>query len=395
MSLASIIDSEIDKIAPFGSLTSQELVTAFFEQLSALTQVSDPKSVNLKAALMKIFEDLLQMVPRGIKLQSPAAPSIPVISDEYSSPGSVVRVWAFRRLADAESYWLFRNGVSISTGAIAAMETLFSMTPLGATGVILDPRVGRVETRGLRFDLPANPNNVLSIPQMQQKDAPAADLVSKSSIQLTNFFTSYFAPLRQQTSLSTSTAPSTGRTPAPVSQPISIPSRPATLRLTPQLAGFICPPGVPATIGPFAAAMSTLNQAIGQKVQKVSACLRTLLRDDFILWHRGRQAAVHASLLADLQAMENENDGDDGDGGGGGGGEGGMEEEEEQPLMASARGAPINVPDLSNDALMHLITLSLEGFKHRNKGKIHAFLASLYSRDTRIFSLFALGFPRW
>ncbi|VDN95889.1 unnamed protein product [Rodentolepis nana] len=340
MSLASIIDSEIDKSS--GSFTSRELITAFFERLSALTQVADPKSVNLKAALMKIFEELLQLVPQGAKLDSPAAPSIPVISDEYSGPGSVVRVWAYRRMADAESYWLFRNGVSISCGAVAAMEILFSMTPLKASGLILDPRVGRVETRGFLFDLSATPNNALNIPQLQQRESPSADLISKSSIQLANFFSSYFAPLRSQTPLSV--APITGRSTA-TTQPISIPSRPTSLRLTPQMSGFICLPGVPATIGPFSAAMTMLNQAIGQKIQKVAACLRTLLRDDFILWHRGRQAAVHASLLADLLAIEND----------------------EEALMASTTGSPIYVPDLSNVALMHLITLSLEAFRHRNK----------------------------
>ncbi|KAM7539597.1 hypothetical protein Aperf_G00000045134 [Anoplocephala perfoliata] len=337
MSLAAIIDGEIGEGSSntsSNSLTSRELVTAFFERLSTLATTTDPKSVNLKGALLKIFEELLQLVPQGANLKFPAPPSIPVISDEYSVPGSAVRVWAYRRMADAESFWLFRNGVSISCGAIAAMETLFSMSLLNASNLILEPRVGRAETRGLRFDLPATPN-ALSITHLQQRESTVTDLVSKSSTTLANFFSSYFAPLRPHTPLSA------GRT--AVAQPVSIPSRPATLRLTPQLAGLICIPGVPATIGPFAAAFTTLNQAVGQKLLKVVACLRTLLRDDFILWHRGRQAAVHASLLADLLAIEND-----------------------EAIMATA-GSPINVPDLSNDALMHLITLSLDGFKHRSK----------------------------
>ncbi|CDS35832.1 PIK kinase FAT and Armadillo domain containing protein [Echinococcus multilocularis] len=334
MTLANIVDSAVhDTPLSTRSLTSKALVTTFFDRLGTLA-TADSKSTNLKATLLKIFEELLQLVPRGASLKSPAHLGLGVLSDEYYAPNSVVRMWAFRRMADAESYWLFRHGVAMSSGAMALMETLFPMTPLSATGLVLDPRVGRTETQGLRFDLPPTPN-AINIPLQQQKDLRPVDLVAKSSTALANIFSSNFAPLRPHVPLSS------GR--AAVVQPISLPLRPATLRLTPQLAGLICLPGVPAAIGPFAAAMATLNQAVSQKRAVVVACLRALLRDDFILWHRGRQAAVHASLLADLMAIEND-----------------------ETLMATV-GSPINVPDLSNDALIHMITLSVDGFNHRNR----------------------------
>ncbi|VDK37547.1 unnamed protein product [Taenia asiatica] len=336
VTLANIVDSAVHD-APSGtrSLASRALVAAFFDRLGALA-AADLKSTNLKASLLKIFEELLQLVPRGASLNSPALLGLGVLSDEYNTPGGVLRLWAFRRMADAESYWLFRHGVAVSSGAVALMETLFSMTPLNATGLVLDPRVGRTEARGLRFDLPPTPNTI-NIPLQQQKELRPVDLVAKTSTALANIFSSNFAPLRPHVPLSS------GR-PA-VAQPISLPLRPATLRLTPQLAGLICLPGVPATIGPFIAAMATLNQAVSQKRAAVVACLRVLLRDDFILWHRGRQAAVHASLLADLLAIEND-----------------------ETLMATV-GSPINVPDLSNEALIHMITLSVDGFTYRNRGE--------------------------
>ena len=337
VTLAEIIDAAI-RDAPQSqsnrALASRPLVSAFFDRLSSLT-TPDLKSANLKAILLKIFEDLLHLVPRAAFLKSPAHLGLGVLSDEYTAPESVVRIWAFRRMADAESYWLFRHGVAISTGAIALTEVLFSMTPLNATGVVLDPRVGRAEARGLRFDLPATAS-AMNMPQLQQDNVRSVDLSSKSSTALATIFGSNFAPLRPQVSLSA------GR--LPVAQPISIPPRPAPLRLTPQLAGLVCLPGVPATIGPFASAMASLNQAVSQRRASIVACLRTLLRDDFILWHRGRQAAVHASLLADLLAIEND-----------------------EALMATA-GSPITVPDLSNDALIHMITLSIDGFNYRSRG---------------------------
>ncbi|VDP90333.1 unnamed protein product [Echinostoma caproni] len=84
-------------------------------------------------------------------------------------------------------------------------------------------------------------------------------------------------------------------------------SSPVPFRLTPHLAGFVCLPGAPANVGPFAISLTTVAQALAaaQRPSHVLTSLyRTLLRADYILWHRGRQAAVHAFQL--LLGAENE-----------------------------------------------------------------------------------------
>ncbi|KAL5112649.1 hypothetical protein TcWFU_008075 [Taenia crassiceps] len=124
VTLADIVDSAVhDSPSGTRSLTSRALVTAFFDRLSALA-AAELKSTNLKASLLKIFEELLQLVPRGASLNSPAHLGFGVLSDEYCTSGGAVRMWAFRRMADAESYWLFRHGVAMSSGAVCSDWTL-------------------------------------------------------------------------------------------------------------------------------------------------------------------------------------------------------------------------------------------------------------------------------
>ncbi|VDD83203.1 unnamed protein product [Mesocestoides corti] len=335
VTLADVVDAAALNVpSTTRPLTSRQLIAAFFDRLSGLA-TTDVKLSTLKSSLVKIFEDLLQLVPQASSLNVPAHSPLGFLNDECNTSGSVVQVWAYRRFVDAESYWLFRHGVALCSGSLGLAEILFSMTPLSATGVILDPRVGRLESRGLCFDLPATPNATITPQFHQQKEPRPVDLVSKSSTALASIFASNFAPLVQPAA-----APPNRASVAPA---VCLPSRPAPLRLTPQLAALICQPGVPATVGPFAAAMSTMNQAVVQRRATVIACLRTLLRDDFILWHRGRQAAVHANLLADLLDIDNDD-----------------------AAMGTSK-SPINVPDLSNECLVQMIALSVEGFSHRSR----------------------------
>ncbi|VEL11853.1 unnamed protein product [Protopolystoma xenopodis] len=76
-------------------------------------------------------------------------------------------------------------------------------------------------------------------------------------------------------------------------------ARPAPFRLTPQLAGLVLPPGGPAAVGggPLAGALVTGGMAVTRRRHQVAGLMRTLVRDDFVLWHRGRQSAGLAELL--------------------------------------------------------------------------------------------------
>ncbi|BHF68158.1 hypothetical protein SprV_0301118800 [Sparganum proliferum] len=366
--LVEIVDSAALSVRPVSASPPplcRDLVVTYFERLLLLVQASPEGEFPVKASLSQIFWELLRLVTPGARLHTPAPSRLGVLSEEFNgrdgfSGASALRLWAFRRFSDAESYWLFRRGVALHCGTLGLAEVLFNLTPLRANCLLIEPRAARLEAHNYLFDLPTAA--VTARPQ-QQKDLssggsarasmsnlhPSVGLPLKPGSMLTKSFATVFAPLTSrpggQTGPNASCLPAASAfasnaavaggsfTPLPRAVPF---------RLTPQLWGLLCPPGVPATIGPLAASMHTLGQALASRRSTLLACLRTLLRDDYILWHRGRQAAIHACVLADVLGATG------------------------RPM--DARQGLVNAPELSNERLIQLITLTTDAFNQRIRG---------------------------
>ncbi|VDN36837.1 unnamed protein product [Dibothriocephalus latus] len=142
-----------------------------------------------------------------------------VLNEEFngrdgSGGASTLRLWAFRRFSDAESYWLFRRGVAQHCGALGLAEVLFNLTPLNANCLLIEPRAARLEAHNYLFDLPsaAFTTSTTTARQLQQKDLgggaggsgrgsmtglhPSVGLFLKpGSSMLTKSFATVFAPL--------------------------------------------------------------------------------------------------------------------------------------------------------------------------------------------------------
>ncbi|GAA39524.2 transformation/transcription domain-associated protein [Clonorchis sinensis] len=295
--------------------TPRELVCSYYEHLMDVVKHTPRTKVDT-TFLVNLFTKLSDRMPQYPHLKSPIASTLGVLpeseglSGEYSEStaaefkrGSLVRRWAAYRMLDAESYWLLRHSVAAHLGLIALMEQLFHLTPLHPGCLVVDARSGRADARQLVFNLPHNVDMTLDLNLRPQLSSGVSDK-SGPSTQLAMCFTNAMtlrAP-KACTERSTSKPDTMNDTHHTVNSGSSfwrITANPVPFRLTPNLAGFICLPGAPTNTGPFAASYTTAAQALhnSQRSHSLSSLYRTILRGDYILWHRGRQAAVHAFQL--------------------------------------------------------------------------------------------------
>lgn len=119
--------------------------------------------------------------------------SLGLLNDELIGAGrddGALRIWAFRRFTDSESYWLFRRGVALHAGVLGLVECLFNLTPVQATSLLVEPRVARLEIGNLLFDLPSAPP-----PHATGTSLKDTGFLMKASTALAKVFASSFAPL--------------------------------------------------------------------------------------------------------------------------------------------------------------------------------------------------------
>ena len=67
-------------------------------------------------------------------------------------------------------------------------------------------------------------------------------------------------------------------------------NRPVPFRLTPNIAEFLTPTGV---MGPLTAAMIAAARCLVQPQYKLPSFLRTILRDEYISWHKKVLTLIH------------------------------------------------------------------------------------------------------
>ncbi|KAF5398116.1 hypothetical protein PHET_05828, partial [Paragonimus heterotremus] len=375
---------------------AREMILMYYEQLSHMKKHS-MKSKNTASFLGKLFRYLSEKIPPHPYVKSPLISALrsltyrniyPNEQTDVLSPevprASLLQRWAANRMWDAESYWLFRHTVASHLGLIGLVEQLFHLTPLHPGCLVLDPRSGRAEARHFRFTLPPNQlpvtDPVSPTPsQHQQPSHPShsssTDKCASGSSQLTFCFAQAMM-LRMHNSpdqtLSSSDVDFAHYWP--------IAPNPVPFRLTPNLAGFVCLPGAPAHVGPLAASFAVAAQALSnaQRSHCLGGLYRTLLRGDYILWHRGRQAAVHAfqlllggqSWVADSLSSSGDSDSDEA--------EPGWKRKKklfDELGVSSVRSATTErehsdhptldtgtalVPDLTNEHLIQLITLTVD-----------------------------------
>ncbi|KAF6768529.1 Transformation/transcription domain-associated protein [Paragonimus kellicotti] len=394
---------------------AREMVFMYYEKISHMKKYS-MKSKSTASFLGKLFRYLSEKIPPYPYVKSPLISALRSLTYRNIYPNeqtvvvspevpraSLLQRWAANRMWDAESYWLFRHTVASHLGLIGLMEQLFHLTPLHPGCLVLDPRSGRAEARHLRFALPPNQLPVTDpvSPTPSQHQQPShqshssgTDKCTSGSSQLTFCFAQAMT-LRVHNSsdrtLSSSDVDSAHYWP--------IAPNPVPFRLTPNLAGFVCLPGAPAHVGPLAASFTIAAQALSnaQRSHCLGGLYRTLLRGDYILWHRGRQAAVHAfqlllggqSWLADSLSSSGDSDSDEA--------EPGWKRKKklfDELGVSSVRPATTErehsdhptldtrtalVPDLTNENLIQLITLTVDAMNTSLKGKfLHScFVASV------------------
>ncbi|KAA3675078.1 transformation/transcription domain-associated protein [Paragonimus westermani] len=292
---------------------AREVIFTYYEQLLRMKKYS-MKSKTTASFLGKLFRYLSEKIPPYPYVKSPLMSALrsltyrnvysnertDVLSTEFPR-ASLLQRWAANRMWDAESYWLFRHTVASHLGLIGLMEHLFHLTPLHPGCLVLDPRSGRAEARHLRFGLPPNqlpmvepvsPTLSQHHQSSHQSHSSSTDKCASGSSQLTICFVQAMSLGMHNSSDQTLSSD------ADSTHYWRIAPDPVPFRLTPNLAGFVCLPGAPAHVGPLAASFAVAAQALSSAQRsRLGGLYRTLLRGDYILWHRGRQAAVHAFQL--------------------------------------------------------------------------------------------------
>ncbi|CAH8511956.1 unnamed protein product, partial [Dicrocoelium dendriticum] len=365
------------------------LICMFYEKLSQLNR--HPNQIRIDAQHMcKLFEELATKIPGSVRAKSPLVSTLGILPDYTDSDGkgeetpkaefsrgSLLRRWAANRMLDSESYWLFRHTIASCLGLINLMEYVFHLVPLHPGCLLLDPRSGLAEARHTRFVLPSN----CCSSGAEQPTTGAVDKVPIHMPHLASCFIQTMGLRIPKTSVNSSSSRSIGSDSTSLSDHSSplwrITPSPVPFRLTPHLAGLVCLPGTPPHIGPFGASFTTAAQALAntQRSHSLASLYRAVLRNDYILWHRGRQAAVHAfQLMMDEQIWttpEASSDSDSDDA------ELGCKRKNNKLFDELGVAAPLPVsmepdcaggtetqaalvPDLTNEQLIHLITFTVD-----------------------------------
>ncbi|TPP57986.1 Transcription-associated protein 1 [Fasciola gigantica] len=305
---------------------TRELVCLFYESLISSVSNSQQQSGKVTIpALCQLFHNLSQRLPQSPWVKNALISALGSLPDADCSAdstsytessvefprGNLLRNWAANRMLDAESYWLFRHNLASHLALIGLTEQLFHLTPTHPACLVMDPRSGRAESRHVLFNLPTcaplfagraaeatalGSTNLSQISSLTTCFATVMGLCSPKVVSLpTDGKTSTHGRSSDSSDALLSSTDDTGKSPSWTHYPSPVP-----FRLTPHLAGFICLPGAPANVGPFAVSLTTAAQAFASAQRPnhvLSTLYRTMLRADYILWHRGRQAAVHAFHL--------------------------------------------------------------------------------------------------
>ncbi|CAH8662136.1 unnamed protein product [Heterobilharzia americana] len=351
---------------------SRNLVCLFYEYISHVFS----RSVATNQDLFKIFLELSSKIPQtvffGIFGNDDQTVNIESLTDRLEFPrGKLLRRWAEHQMLDSESYWLLRRNLAHNIGLYGLMERLFNLTPLHPGCLVIDPRSGNTEIHQTCFGLPGD-----------SLSEPFQSINSERG-----FNQSYFIFCFLRTMLIQKTERLVKRRSSGCQFSSRIPTdshglddsrekwltscRPVPFRLTPNLAGLVCLPGAPATVGPLAASFTTAAQALmsAQRDHTLTSLYRTFLRRDYILWHRGRQSTVYAYQLLMSEQILNEQD------------EVKLQNPNESPMETgrplSGSGedesspfsscAPALVPELTNEQLINLINLTMDSMNSKLK----------------------------
>ncbi|CAH8874323.1 unnamed protein product [Trichobilharzia szidati] len=351
---------------------ARNLVCLFYEQMLPL--LNRNREIT-NQDFFKIFCHLSSRIPQNLYLRDPLFSNLGIfnkddqtvntesLTDQVEFPrGNLLQRWAEHQMLDSESYWLLRRSLAHSLGLHGLMERLFHLTALHPGCLSIDPRSGHAETHQVCFSLPGD-----SFPE------PLPPISTERVFNQSHFLSCFLQTMLIQKNEKISRRRLSGsHYPSKFSNESGVTNnfgdgwfsdcRPVPFRLTPHLAGLVCLPGAPATVGPLAASFTTAAQAlmVSQRDHTLTSLYRTFLRRDYILWHRGRQSAVYAyQLLMNGQDAYAKNELNQSYCG-----QYSMEIEGNVSSVINTR-APTLVSEMSNEQLISLVNLTLDSMSNK------------------------------
>ncbi|CAH8662345.1 unnamed protein product [Schistosoma margrebowiei] len=379
--IQSLMNSSILKNSPTGY---RSLICLFYEYISKISNQNEITNHDL----FKIFIDLSSRIPQAPNIRDPVFSNLGTFGNDDDDldnqkmtleslknllefpRGKLLQNWAKNQMLDSESYWLLRRSLAHNLGTYGLIERLFHLTPLHPGCLMIDPRSGHTEAHHVCFGLPGD-----------NSSSEQSHLLNSEKGFNQPYFISCFnqsmliqkqekSGKKQSSNIQLSSKISTdSSTIDELSDKWLSHYRPVPFRLTPHLAGLVCLPGAPAKVGPFAASFTTTAQALMNAPydHSLTSLYRTLLRRDYILWHRGRQSSIYAYQLlmseqdetiqqsssASLETCQPSSSFSD--------------ENESSTLNYCHSSSPTLVPDLTNEQLITLINCTIESMTGKLK----------------------------
>ncbi|GFN80649.1 transformation/transcription domain-associated protein [Plakobranchus ocellatus] len=203
-------------------------------------QRTNKRGIEHDAPIARYYERLATVQARGSQASHQVLRDILKEVQTNMVPRGLLKEWALNTFLDATDYWTFRKTLTIQLALMGLAEFVFHLTRMNPNQMYLHQDCGYLSISFFKFDV----------------DDQSGDLDA---------------------------------------------NRPVPFRLTPNIAEFLTYTGV---IGPLTASMVASARCLVQPQYKLPSFLRTILRDEYITWHKKKME--EASPLVEPTDMEGE-----------------------------------------------------------------------------------------
>ncbi|XP_055874365.1 transformation/transcription domain-associated protein-like isoform X5 [Biomphalaria glabrata] len=190
--------------------------------LDIYKQRTSKRGIEHDAPIARYYERLATVQARGSQASHQVLRDILKEVQTNMVPRGLLKEWALNTFLDATDYWTFRKTLTIQLALMGLAEFVFHLTRMNPDQMYLHQDCGYLNISFFKFDI----------------DDQTGDLDA---------------------------------------------NRPVPFRLTPNIAEFLTHTGV---IGPLTAAMVATARCLVQPQYKLPSLLRTILRDEYITWHK-------------------------------------------------------------------------------------------------------------
>ncbi|KAH9524767.1 hypothetical protein Btru_027787 [Bulinus truncatus] len=190
--------------------------------LDIYKQRTSKRGIEHDAPIARYYERLATVQARGSQASHQVLRDVLKEVQTNMVPRGLLKEWALNTFLDATDYWTFRKCLTIQLALMGLAEFVFHLTRMNPDQMYLHQDCGYLSISFFKFDI----------------DDQTGDLDA---------------------------------------------NRPVPFRLTPNIAEFLTSTGV---IGPLTAAMVATARCLVQPQYKLPSFLRTILRDEYITWHK-------------------------------------------------------------------------------------------------------------